>query len=74
MTKKTRGLPEFIIIGADDHPLGKRSIWLYEDGSVEGISEAYGMKSKIEYGPDEGVEAVARIREAYADHDEHSDF
>ena len=63
------GLPEFIVIGADDHPLGKRSFWLYEDGSAEMVSEAYGLVSTATFGPSEGRPEVEKVRAAYADHD-----
>lgn len=61
--------PEFVTVGSDDHPLGKRSCWLWPDGRLEVLSEAFGLTARFEHGPGDGPAQLDAIRRAYADHD-----
>lgn len=62
-------LPKFHQIGSDKHPLGKRSIWLHEDGSGEMLSEAHGMRSTVKFSPGQGHQTLAEIKSTYEAHD-----
>ncbi len=67
---KNNKIEDFLQIGSDDHGLGKRSIWIYSDGSVEVLSQAHGLTAVFNYGPDEGLKRIEEIREAYAEYDD----
>lgn len=62
-------LPSFDIIGADDHPLGKRSVWLYADGHGEMLTESYGIKSVVKFRKGKGHAALAEMAEAFRAYD-----
>lgn len=60
---------EPIIIGSDTHSLGKRTFAPQADGSVEMVSEAFGMREVKRFTAAEAETTLAEIRATYANYD-----